>query len=754
MLRKAKFFLSAGCCILYYLVCIASALLSQVAQVDYFKEGIELYKQGQLDKAYEVLENALKESRELNPDVIRFFVFELQKDVLVEMIAKGGKLAKTAKRILELSKAAIEGYRLSEEELDRQISIIKDEKAPFDKKHIAINKLILIGKKAIPVLVEALGDEKNETFRTNAVITLTKFQDIATIPLVASLKSDNILQKRNVLIILSNIANKVASPYIAKVARSSKEDEGIRTFAEKVLKKWFPTSRIPTKTLFTKYAYYILKAPPKLEKDLEDLASFWRFENNKLVYQNVYSFETKYLIAEQYLMEALHLDKSFLPAQVVLALTYAKYYLQVLGFLRTLKKENERNKLKMVLEKAKKRLESISSFPTDVLYQALKQVKENKEYDVAEELIKVLGVVANLEDAIKNKGNDLKGIEFFKSLVSPDKPTRYSTCLAILKWQPQKKFPNIEKWHKVAEEILAEESIWRILLIDKDPKFYSKLKSISRYRRLSITQTVDAKKALSLARSFPAYDLIIVGVDNIDEVVYSIQLPGIDEQGERKKVDIYLLKALSEDVRLKFTPILVAIKDQQERNKILETIFSVGPDGDIKDIIVKSDTIKSIFLQLESVVESSALFEESRKKATDFILDFEKELQKIDITKTPLKWQHLVPQLIKNAEFRTEQLSLEAIRSLGVLLDKRAVSPLVRIANNPKYSKEQKKQSLLALLNILEKYPDSLNPIDIDGLFNILNTNTGIIRELVPKVFGKARIEPKIRLRVIEELKK
>lgn len=741
-------------CLLFTVCCLLTIVFGQVAQIDYFKEGVELYKQGKLDKAYEVLENALKESRELNPDIIRFFVFELEKDLLVEMIAKGGKLARTAKRILELSKAAMEGYKLSEEELDKQIAIIKDGKSPFDKKHIAINKLILIGKKAIPVLVDALGDEKNETFRTNAVITLTKFQDIAVIPLVASLESNNVLQKRNTLIVLANVQSKVASPYISKIAKSKKEDEGIRTFSKKVLRKWFPYSKSPTKTLFTRYAYYILKSPPKLERDLEDLSSFWEFKNQKLIYTDVYAFETKYLIAEQYLLEALKLDRSFLPAQIMLVLTYAKYHLQVLGFLRTLKNENERNKLKVVLEKTRKRFESISSFPTDVLYEVLKRTREDKEYDVSEEIIKLLGVVGNFEDAMQNKKGKLKGVELFNSLLSADKPTRYSACLSILKWQPHKKFPNIEKWHKVAEEILSEENIWRILLVDKDQRFYNKLKGASQYMRLSITQTIDTKKALSLARSFPAYDLIIIGVDYIDEVVYSVQLAGLDEQGERKKVDIYLLKALSEDIRLKYTPTLVSIRNEEEKSKIIESIFSVGPDGDVRDIISKDDKIESIALKLRAAFESSNLFEESKRKAESFILDFERELQKLDITKTPLQWQHIIPQLIKNAEFKTVQISLEAIKAFGILVDKRAVSPLVKIANGSRYSTEQRKQSLLSLMNVLGKYPDALNQIDIDALFNVLRRSKQELRELIPKVLGKAELDPKVRLKLVEELKK
>ncbi|MFN7181972.1 MAG: HEAT repeat domain-containing protein, partial [Planctomycetota bacterium] len=257
---KARQITGLRLCVIIYLM-LMILCNAQIAQIDYFKEGIELYKKGQYEKAYEVLENAIKESRELNPDIIRFLVFQLEKDILVEMIAKGGKLARTAKRILELSKAALEGYKVSEEERDKLLAILKDEKSPFDRKHIAINKLVLVGKYAIPQLVAGLGDEKNETFRTNAVIALTKFGDMAVIPLVTALKTKNIMQKRNILIVLSNIKNKIASPYISKIAHSKKEDVGIKSFAKSILKKWFPTTRAPTKTLFSKYAYYILKSP-------------------------------------------------------------------------------------------------------------------------------------------------------------------------------------------------------------------------------------------------------------------------------------------------------------------------------------------------------------------------------------------------------------------------------------------------------------------------------------------------------------
>ncbi len=119
-----------------------------------------------------------------------------------------------------------------------------------------------------------------------------------------------------------------------------------------------------------------------------------------------------------------------------------------------------------------------------------------------------------------------------------------------------------------------------------------------------------------------------------------------------------------------------------------------------------------------------------------------------------MNWRHIIPQLINNAQNRPLQISIEAIRALGNLLDNRAVSPLIRIANSKSYSFEQRKQSLLSLINILSKYPDSLTEIDINLLFNIVKTAQPRLRELVPKVLGKANIDPKIRLKLVEELKK
>jgi CheY-like chemotaxis protein len=741
--------------ILFSLLC--GYLSTQEEPAFYLKEGIELYKRGKIQEAYETLETALKQAKELDPDIIRFFVFELEKDVLVEMLAKGGKLAKTAKRILELSKAALEQYRASPKELEKLIEILKDEKAPFDKKHIAINRLILIGKNAIPALVKGLGDEKNETFRTNCIITLTKFGDVAVIPLIAALKTNNLLQKRNIIIVLINISNKLASPYLAKIMRDKNEDEGIRSLIRKAFKKWFPSSKTPTKTLFTKYAYYILKAPGKLERELEDLGSFWYFEGEELKFMPVLSFETKFLIAEQYLLEALHLQRNFRPALLTLVLTYTKYYLQVLGFLKGTKEESQRRELKKVLEKTKKRFESVSSIPPSILYEALARAKKNKEFDVAEEIIKILAVADTFQNAYENykKGNIFTW-EFFKSLISPDKPIRYSTALTILKWNPDKEFPNIDKWHKVADELLSEESIWRILLLDKDQVFYNKLKNISKTIKLSITQTNDPKKALFLARSFPAFDLIIVGFEHIDDIVYSVELAGIDEKGERKKVDIYLLKAFSEDIRLKNTPVIVAISNEEERGKINETIFSIGRDGDIKEVILKKARSEELLATLQSVFEQFGLFSESKNKANSLVIEFEKALQQLDIKETSLNWKYLVNQLIKNAEFKTREISLEAIKALGNLTDEKSVSALVRIARDTqnKYSFEHKKEALLSLINVLTKFPNSLTEVDVELLFEIIKSGHPKLRELVSKVIGKANLKPSVRVKLIEELKK
>ncbi|MFN7181554.1 MAG: hypothetical protein ACK4NF_02610, partial [Planctomycetota bacterium] len=161
-----------------------------------------------------------------------------------------------------------------------------------------------------------------------------------------------------------------------------------------------------------------------------------------------------------------------------------------------------------------------------------------------------------------------------------------------------------------------------------------------------------------------------------------------------------------------------------------------------------------LVLKIYDIFRTYGLFTESKDKASEFILQFEQELQNLDISTTPLNWQHIVPQLINNAENKPVQISLEAIKALGNLLDKRSVSPLVRIANSNSYSLEQRKQALLSLINIVGKYRDSLNNIDIAQLFNVLQSGKPQLRELVPKVLGKAKLDPKIRLELIEKLKK
>src|SRR3989339_528851 len=178
----------------------SQVLISQEGEQDVqfktlYRQGIDLVKQGKYQDAYVAFEKAMQLSP--SSDLVRFMIQETG-DLIIKDMMTNPELKQTALRILELGKGAFQRYIRSPEQIQ---AIVAQLEGSFDKKWEAINMLAAIGQRAVPFLIDQLGD-KSDTKRTAMMMALEKIGNEAVLPVIEALQSKTLLVRQNAAIVL------------------------------------------------------------------------------------------------------------------------------------------------------------------------------------------------------------------------------------------------------------------------------------------------------------------------------------------------------------------------------------------------------------------------------------------------------------------------------------------------------------------------------------------------------------------------
>jgi CheY-like chemotaxis protein len=456
-----------------------------------FREAVRMYR---TDRSAEGLEK-LKELVGSGPTQEQAFELVKATDAAVWqlLLSQGGDteqiarhlmgLATVARKQMSRDDAAIRGLiggATSDESVERRKAV-----AQLAAEH---------GEFAVPALLEILGDADQSKAADRAMLTIFNIGRPAVMPLVAALKSDNALLRRNCAAALVEIADRRAAAPLAWLAATD-TNEAIRDVAERGLARLGVTRGTSAVELFQKDAEAYLSGVGVREGDRSEVV--WTWKDGKLAHADVpaslYSFE----LAKAWAHDAVRLD----PANEANKSLLARSYLAQVAAIKQSAAANPDDTVMQELANAEGRLKLVAAaMGEDVIARAVADSIAQSQSAVAIEAIEALG---GTQGAAGNAA-------LVAALDDVDANVRYAAALALSQGNAGSEIPSAAKVVGVLAQAVAEEAIRSVLVVDANPVTQKVAREASARRGISVAEASSGKGAIADFYSFPRYDVVVV----------------------------------------------------------------------------------------------------------------------------------------------------------------------------------------------------------------------------------------------------
>ncbi|MBI5359969.1 MAG: HEAT repeat domain-containing protein [Planctomycetes bacterium] len=690
-----------------------------------FRDGIEQYKNGNLEKAYELIEASLRKNPA--PDLLRYLTEEIGPAIMLKGLAEEGDLKNTFVRILELSKG--EARRLEESPEKVQQYVYQLDTPNMLTVQQVVNRLILTGEPAVPFLIAEIGNEKNETLRTNCIIALSKIGADSTLPLVEALKSSNMMIRKNALIILATIKDPRSVPALKKLFEDPLEPEIISQMAAETLIQVTmksPNDLPPAKELYLDLARRYYRSHQSLMKFFYIRNVFWKWSQSedKLTSVEMPSFSLNEKLAEDACFMALKIDPQYEDVWPLLLNVYYSEFNEMKLAVENAKvkmatedlseeEKEQLEKLNGLYEQLKLSIISILTSNKKYIYEALDMALNDDEPVIAVSIIEALRDYAEPEDLpmpvngykdIFGKPSALTepdaGFDKIKKMGTPlinalqdlDKRTRYAAAQTLVYMQPREKFMYSDEVINVLSQAIEEIGMRAVLVgtevIDSRNVIKKELRAINCYP----VEAGSTAEVIIKAKQFPVCDAIILSFELAQQVVFVGSEKTIDGQ---EKIELSLVDSLKQDIRTKNIPMFIVCKP--EDTMVAETIYGSMINAYIPLPVDRKN------LQHELNKAFTGNEEDSKTRANLLAKKSAEAIASIDPERTIYPYTFTYGSLIKVLADRPDDVRIPAARALGNFGMLQSTEALTKILNDAANSPELRLACCNALRDIFRK---------------------------------------------------
>ena len=730
----------------------SQVLISQEGEQDVqfktlYRQGIDLVKQGKYQDAYVAFEKAMQLSP--SSDLVRFMIQETG-DLIIKDMMTNPELKQTALRILELGKGAFQRYIRSPEQIQ---AIVAQLEGSFDKKWEAINMLAAIGQRAVPFLIDQLGD-KSDTKRTAMMMALEKIGNEAVLPVIEALQSKTLLVRQNAAIVLGVIRDDRAVPELKRVYEDEKESPEVRRLAADALKKITrsePDKLKPASEYYYELAEKYYYSHPQVMINFYGEYIFWRWnkETDALALKEVPDFAFNELLAEECCYDGLRLDdKNDSLWSLLICVLLAKYNEADLALQAAMKlsksggvSEELLNKLRADLSKFNENFTTGSIGGKVYLYKALKRSLSDGNSEVAVSCIKALASSAQAKDLPTTQKADASalGMPLIESLIHSDKRVRYAAAEALVKINPPEPFPNMEKVIPVINEALGESGIRVVLVIEPDPEVRSGLKNELAKLNCFVTEALTAEEGIKMAKRFPTEDLIILNNKLANEVVFTLNLL---VRGEKYSETVF--NSLKDDIRSKGIPLIITgSKDEIERAK---SIYQEKVDS----YLVTPAESGILAEAINKVFQRDDIQNDSKTRALLVCADAARALAKLDMRNTIYPYRQTIEALLGVLEGRPDNVRELALEALKRFADPAAIDGLVKALTNKGNPLIIRQRMGEAIAAVFRGNPESISQDIYDILKKSFNEDEPEVKQIIAVALGNAKLTPAQRKELFE----
>jgi HEAT repeat protein len=681
-----------------------------------FREGYDLYKRGHYKEAYQKLEKALE--REPSSDLALYLRNELGVHELQKMMRLAWesteedqkKLGDTAMRLLRLSTPVLERVRKDPAVIQGYVDGLK--KKEFDAVWGAIHHLVNIGPWAVPYLVnkDVLGNEREDDFRTNAIICLVQMRDDAVWPLIEALNSPNALLRQNAATVLGHLRDERATAALKWALENPNEVPEVKyRAAESVLKI---TGARKVEELKTAKEYYYLLA----EKYYYSLPSvirtfgfdwvLWRWDEkaDALLMREVPPYALNELVAEEACIDGLTIDAEYAPLWGLLGCVHAA---QLVENALALAGAEDKKKLDLMTDDELKKITAqVSTFERSQvlanlvgrksLYRSLDRSLDDGTALVSVCLIESLKGMIKVEElppvgagAAAAKATAETGKEqarpresypaypVVKALTDKDKRVRYAAANVLLALNPPEKFLGVDAVLINLIDAVGEMGA-RVVLVVHDLRNNDDRRAIAEIEKKLISLgcfpvvATSPREGVVKAKSFPAPDLLIIQSKMGREIFFDVELPN------KKTITESAWESLRDDVRTRAIPKYILCEDDADLAKAKE-IYE-----DKAWYLKKPVDRMELKNQIDKTFASPEAQKDTKGRAEQIAQTAAESLADLDPFNTIYSFREAVPALIKNLDpqhQRPDAIRIPCIAALGRYGDARALDVLAGTVN-------------------------------------------------------------------------
>ena len=723
----------------------------------HFRAGVDAYKRGKFQEAFEAIEKALQ--LHVADDLVLAMREEAGTALVLQMAQEKGPLRDTAIRILEYSKRGSELIRRDEAKIKEYVEQLRSDK--FDDVQIAIFHLASIGGYAAPQLLPVLADSREDRFRTNAILALTRMGGEAVLPVIEALNARDPFLRQNAAITLGHIKDERAIPELKRVWENPDERPEVKKYAAEALMKI--TGKDPT-DLKTAKEYYFIYAEkyyyshPSVIRSLYRDWVVWRWsdEQQAVTMREVPAFAFNEEMAEECCYDAILIDPSYEPTWPLLA---SVFLAQVNESEVAVRNGEDKLKVNQISQEALDRLKAalkdadraavLSNLVGKAsLYRALRRALEDDNPLVAVSAIRQIREQGRWEDVPSAAGDAaataattsapapsaatpgtagaapsarIEGAPLVDALTHGDKRVRYAAAEAFVRMNPQQPHLGADLVIPNLVDALGESGVRVALIIydestPEDKQFlYDLRKKLTSFNAFPVTAR-SGVEGIAKAKSFPTEDVILVRSTIANQVSFQVK-------ANATQVVESVFDTLKADVRTRSMPVYLLCGDDEDvraQKQVYEdkvdTYLAKGRDGMIDKLLLRD--------ALDKTFDLPEAQKDFKGRADQISAEAARALASIVVTNTIYPYFDAVPGLIKalDPDLRREDfIRMPVMEALGVFADPKAVDVLAKtLAKKDENSAEIRAAAAKALARIFRKN-EGLAPSN--EVFDVLKDN-------------------------------
>ena len=685
---------------------IAAAGVASAQPDQVFKEGITQLRLGNKEAAQEKFAEVLK----LNPsheDAYRIY-HQTEASMWAEIAANGGEFQKLADYLLDRA-------RVARKERSRDEAAIKDlvDKAmspDFGVSNPAISKLFAEhGEFAVPFLVERMANADDDRGQTRAIFALDQLGPVATMPLVAALKTEDANLRRNVATALHYIEDRRAAPALAAIA-SQDSNEIVREVARLALAKLGVKQGATPVDLHLEAARHYLTNGVR---DGEQSGVVWSFEGGKLVPTDVPPILYPFELAKQSAHAALALD----PANPAAKATVARTNLAMATAIGEGLAANPNDEaLKAAGEKAPAlKMVAMATGPA-ALRGALNDSLQAGMIPVAVYVAQALGEAED-RDAIANG-------PLVALLDHPDKRVRYASALAISRATNGAAVPMADKVVAALGNAVTEEAVRVVKVIDPSPDSPKIAREATAKKRDVWTESASTGLGgVNDLLNYPVVDVVVINESLTDTV------------------PIGVVNAIRQTPKLANAKILVVAKDPAKAAEM----FGDKINGTIAGPLTAENLLKAVDEALQGVDIGA-----SRARADEVAVGASNALSNLSVRRVDIApaLKNLAAQLN-----RGDSVARPAAVALGNGGGLAELEALIGTIKSEGASLDLKVDCANAIGKILGRSGEMPANLQTDLMSVVASNADARLRGAIVTALGRGNLAPGESLKLIEALK-